>query len=154
MNAPGRRSPRSGEFFAPLPLAALALMVVNDAYLKAAFHSAVTGKLSDIAVCFFMPLFLSELLGIFFGATPRLRLAIGGLVTGALFAALEVVAPVTALALNLLGELGPRVGIMRPFRMTSDGTDLFCLLLIPAALAYGRRRLADYPTSVPSPVKG
>jgi len=153
MRASAQRSPRSSEFFAPIPLAALALMVVNDMYLKAVFHSAVTGKLSDIAVCFFMPLFLSELLGIFFGATPRLRLALGGLVTGALFAALEVVAPVTTFALNLLGELGPRLGIMRPFRMTSDWTDLFCLLLIPAALAYGRRRLADDPTANSRPVK-
>ena len=136
------RAPRSGEFFAPLPLAALALTVVNDVWLKAAFHSEVTGKLSDIGVCFFMPLFLSELLGILLGVAPRVRLAIGGIVTGALFAALEVVPPVTRFALNVLGVLGPRLGVTRPFRMTSDWTDLFCLLLIPAALAYGSRRLA------------
>jgi hypothetical protein len=42
-------NPRSGEFFAPVTLAALALMVVNDIWLKHAFHSAVTGKLSDVA---------------------------------------------------------------------------------------------------------
>ena len=40
-------------------------LVVNDVWLKPAFHSALTGKLSDVAVCFFMPLLLSELLGIF-----------------------------------------------------------------------------------------
>ena len=145
-------APRSGEFFAPLPLAALALTVVNDVFLKRTFHSEVTGKLSDIGVCLFMPLFLSELLGIFLGVGPRVRLAVGGLVTGALFAALEVVPPVTRFALEVLGALGPRLGIMRPFRMTSDWTDLFCLLLIPAALAYGRWRLADGAKSVPLPV--
>ena len=147
------RPPRSGEFFAPVPLLALILLVVNDVWLKPTFHSAVTGKLSDIAVCFVMPLFLSELLGICFGAAPRVRLALGGLLTGALFAALEVVPPVTRFALNLLGLLGPQVGIMRPFRMTSDWTDLFCLLLIPAAMAYGRWRLVVNPKSVLVPVK-
>ena len=68
------RAPRSGEFFAPLPLAALALTVVNDVWLKPAFHSGLTGKLSDVGICFFMPLFLSELLGIFLGLPGRFRL--------------------------------------------------------------------------------
>jgi hypothetical protein len=148
------RAPRSGEFFAPLPLAALALTVVNDVVLKRTFHDAVTGKLSDVGVCLFMPLLLSELLGISFGVTPRVRLAVGSLVTGALFAALEVAPPVTRFALDVLTALGPRIGIERPFRMTSDWTDLFCLLLIPVALAYGRWRLADKPKSFPVPVKG
>ena len=49
--------PRIGEFFAPLPLAAVALLVVNDTWLKPAFHNALTGKLSDVAVCFMMPAF-------------------------------------------------------------------------------------------------
>jgi hypothetical protein len=39
------------EFFAPLPLAAVALMVVNDRVLKPLFHNGVTGKLSDVAIC-------------------------------------------------------------------------------------------------------
>ncbi len=59
MTAGGHAGPRSGEFFAPLPLAALALTVANDIWLKPAFHSELTGKLSDVGICFFMPLFLS-----------------------------------------------------------------------------------------------
>jgi len=141
VNTTAARSPRSGEFFAPLPLAALALCVVNDVWLKPAFHSALTGKLSDVAVCFFMPLLLSELLGIFCGWAPRRRLLAGAIVTASLFAALEVVPPFTRLALDVLDRVGPYLGLHRRFRMTSDWTDLACLLLVPVSLAYGRIRL-------------
>jgi hypothetical protein len=136
----GARFPRFGEFFAPLPMVGLALLVVNDVWLKAAFHSELTGKLSDVAVCFVMPLFISEILGLALALAPRLRLAIGGVITAVLFTALEVVPPVTRVALDVLSAIGPRLGITRPFRMTSDWTDLFCLILIPVAVAYGRRR--------------
>ena len=135
------RSPRAGEFFAPLPLAALALCIVNDVWLKPAFHSELTGKLSDVAVCFFMPLLLSELLGIFGGWPPRRRLLAGAIVTASLFAALEVVPPFTRLALDALDRVGPTLGIHRRFRMTSDWTDLACLLLVPISFTYGYLRL-------------
>lgn len=139
---------RSGELFAPLPLAALALLIANDRWFKPAFHSALTGKLSDMAICFLLPLFLSELLGILFCVSPRRRLPAGALVTALLFAGLEVVPPFTRWTLDLLHELGPFIGINRPFRMTSDWTDLFCLLLVPLAVVYGRRRLG---VSIPDP---
>lgn len=135
------KCPRSGEFFAPLPLAALALIVVNDVWLKPAFHSALTGKLSDIALCFFMPLFVSEVLGILFGVSPRVRLWAGALITAAVYTAQEIVPPFTRFALTVLRAIGPRFGIHGVFRLTSDWTDLFCLILVPAAVWYGRRRL-------------
>jgi hypothetical protein len=135
------RGPRSGEFFAPLPLAALALLVVNDVWLKPAFHSELTGKLSDVAVCFFMPLLLSELLGIFGGWPPRRRLLAGAIATASLFVALEIVPPFTRLVIECLDSVGPYLGIHRRFRMTSDWTDLACVPLVVAAVAYGRARL-------------
>jgi hypothetical protein len=140
------RPPRHGEFFAPLPLAAVALLLVNDRWLKPALHSGLTGKLSDVALCFFMPLFVSECLGLLMGMVPRTRLALGAVFTAALYAALEVVPPFTAWTLRVLAAVGPSLGIWRPFRMTSDVTDLYCLALVPVAVWYGHwrlRRLAD-----------
>lgn len=136
-------SARSGEFFAPLPLSALALTVVNDRWLKPAFHDAVTGKLSDIGVCLFMPLLVSELLGLFFGVRPRRRLWAGALVTGILFTLQEMVPSFIRFAVATLRTIGPWLGIHRRFQLTSDWTDLFCLFLIPAAVAYGTRRLRE-----------
>jgi hypothetical protein len=141
MRATAAPAPRSGEFFAPLPIAALALLVVNDVWLKPAFHSALTGKLSDIAICFFMPLFLSELLGILCRWPPRRRLVAGAVATAALFTALEIVPPFTRLALDCLERVGPLLGIRGRFRMTSDWTDLACVPLVAIAAAYGHARL-------------
>jgi hypothetical protein len=134
---------RSGEFFAPLPLAALALTVVNDVWLKPAFHSGLTGKLSDIGICFFMPLFLSELLGIFLGLLGRFRLWAGALLTTAIYTAQEMVPPFTRFALSVLRAVGPRIGIHGVFELTSDWTDLLCLLLVPMAVVYGRGRIGS-----------
>jgi hypothetical protein len=133
--------PRSGEFFARLPLAFVTLMVVNDFWLKGAFHSELTGKLSDVAVCFFMPLFLSELLGIGLGWRPNARLWTGAAVTAFLYVGLEVVPPFTRFTVGLLRYIGPYLGIHRRFQMTEDWTDLVCVLLVPIAVVYGQRRL-------------
>jgi hypothetical protein len=74
------------EFFSACPLLAVALLGVNDAVLKLAFHNAITGKLSDFAGCFFLPLFTSALAKL---AAPRLaletRLRAGVLVTLGIF---------------------------------------------------------------------
>jgi len=134
---------RSGEFFAPLPLAALALTVINDVWLKPRFHSDLTGKLSDVGLCFFMPLLLSELLGIFFGIPTRARLWAGALVTAVVFTGQEIVPPFARLALSTLRVIGPRLGIHGVFELTSDWTDLFCLVLIPMAFWYGQHRLRE-----------
>lgn len=137
-----RAAPRSGEFFAPLPLFALILLVLNDAWLKPRFHDFWTGKLSDVAVCFMMPLFLSELLGLGFALAPRVRLTCGAVVTAALFSALEVSPWLSQRTVALLDRIGPYLGLGRGFAMTSDVTDLCCVPLVLAAYAYGARRLS------------
>ena len=109
------RSPRCGEFFAPLPLAALALLFVNDVWLKPAFHSALTGSCRTSPSASSCRCLLSELLGIFCGWPPRRRLLAGAIVTASLFAALEVVAPFTRLTLAFLNRVGPYLGINRRF---------------------------------------
>ena len=63
----GRADPRTSErgapeFFSALPLAAVALFALNNGVLKRAWPGLITGKLSDVTICFFLPLFLSALL--------------------------------------------------------------------------------------------
>jgi hypothetical protein len=78
------------EFFAPWPLCAVALLALNDRLLKATFHNDITGKLSDIAVCFFMPLLLSAILGLVALGAHRFRIAAGAAVTAVVYTLLEV----------------------------------------------------------------
>ena len=45
-------------FVHPIPASAVAVLIINDHYLKAHYPGWITGKLSDFAGIFFFPLFL------------------------------------------------------------------------------------------------
>jgi hypothetical protein len=135
------------EFFAPLPVAAVALMVVNDRVLKARFHNTITGKLSDIAICFFLPLFSSALLGVVWRRHPRVRVLVGAGLAAFVFTAQEVWPPFQEGFLAALRVVGAPLGL-RYFVLTSDWSDLLALLVVPLAVAYGWKRLKTSRTSL------
>jgi hypothetical protein len=139
---------RMTEFVAPLPLAAVAAMVVNDRFLKPWLHNAVTGKLSDLAICFFLPLFTSAALGILWRAHPRARLIVGAGLAAFVFAAQEIWTDFQRAFLAVLGTVGAPLGF-RHFVLTSDTSDLWALLMVPIAVAYGWRRLKPARTEMP-----
>jgi hypothetical protein len=124
------------ELGASLPLAAVALLLINDRVLKATFHNAITGKLSDVAICFLLPLLVSAALGMIVASTVARRLWVGAVVTAAIFTALEMS--------DLAGAVFRRA--MAPFHagapivLTRDPTDLLALACVPLAIAYGRWR--------------
>ncbi len=135
---------RMREFMAPLPLAAVVLMVVNDRLLKRLLHNWVSGKLSDVAVCFFLPLYLSAVLGLFWRRQPRARLLTGCVVAALAYVAQEIWPAFQSLFLAALRTVGGPLGLGH-FGLTSDWTDLWTLLMVPLAFAYGARRLAQAP---------
>ena len=137
------------EFFAPLPLGAVVLMVVNDRVLKARFHNAVTGKLSDLAICFFLPLFCSALLGIVWQSHSRLRLVLGASLAAFVFTAREIWIGFQVPFLALLRKLGGPLGLGH-FTLTMDWSDLWALLMVPLAVGYGWRRLGRPPETATS----
>ena len=124
-----------GEISALLPLAMIALLIANDHFLKFVFHNSVTGKLSDVAICFVTPLLVSALLGLISGGNVLWRLWIGAAVTAVVFSALEMS--------DLAGSWFIRaVAILFGAKhtvLTRDPTDLLALLMVPLAVAYGRR---------------
>lgn len=128
------------EFFAPLPLASVALLALNDHVLKRAFGNAVTGKLSDVAVCFMLPLFVSACLGVVTPLSLRVRLWTGAILTITAFTALEIHGPSAAAFARFLPLVARPLGIDGAVRLTEDWTDLLCLPLSFAAVAYGLRR--------------
>jgi hypothetical protein len=129
--------PAMPEFLAPLPLSAVALMAVNDRWLKPAFHNALTGKLSDVAICFFLPLYLSALLALVTRWSLERRVAVGASVTVLLFTALKVSQPAADLFCRLLLPVGAPLGLTA-FRAVADPTDLLTLPLAGAAVLYTR----------------
>ncbi len=131
---------RMTEFFAPLPLLAVALMAVNDRLLKRWFGNAVTGKLSDIAICFFLPLFISAVLGLLWRRHPRARVLAGAAITIAVFTGQEIWPWFEDRFLAAMRFVGAPLGL-REFALVRDLSDLLTLLMVPLAVAYGFRRL-------------
>lgn len=127
------------EFFAPAPLGAVVLMALNDHVLKARLHNAATGKLSDLAACFFLPLLVSGVLGLVAPLRFAWRLALGAMVTAAVFVGIELSDAAGDVFALVTTTLGAPLGVHRVV-LTRDLTDLFALAVIPLACAYAWRR--------------
>jgi hypothetical protein len=130
------RAAALAELGALLPLAMVGLLLANDRLLKLAFHNALTGKLSDVAICFLMPLLVSAALGLIFDCSARRRLGAGGVVTMIVFSALEMSDLAGAWFSHALAILLPGQRIV----LTRDPTDLLALGCVPLAMIYGLRR--------------
>jgi hypothetical protein len=137
------RLPPIPELASPLPLAAVALLALNDHLLKQAWPGALTGKLSDVAGCFVLPLFLSALLAVVTAWPLRRRLALGAAATVLFFAAIKLSQPAADAAARALDLAWPlRAG---PGRIVADPTDLLALPLAAAAIVFGRRAGRAHP---------
>jgi hypothetical protein len=134
------------EFFAPASLAAVVVMGVNDHLLKARLHNAFTGKLSDVTGCFFLPLFLSAVLGLIGGWRLRTRVAVGGVLTALVFTTLELSTRADALFGRAVSLVGGPLGI-HGASMTRDLTDLWALAFVPAGCLYGLNRARQHADS-------
>src|SRR6478609_7581541 len=92
----GQRGRGAPEFFGLLPLMAVALFALNNGVLKRAFPGFVTGKLSDLLICFFLPLFVSALLERISRLEVGSRVAAGIALTAAIFIAVKTSAAASA----------------------------------------------------------
>jgi len=113
-------------------------MALNDAYLKPALHDALTGKLSDLAGCFFLPLWVSALLALGTRWTLRRRLAVGCAATALLFTLVSTSRLAAGAVCAGLEVVTAPLGLSG-HRIVSDPTDLLALPLVAAAFWYGRR---------------
>lgn len=134
------------ELLAPLPLAAVAVLVANDWWWKpaGALPPWLTGKVSDVAGVFVLPLVLTAVTALVLRAAARLgapvdwtlrrrRLAIAIAVTAALLAATKL-SP--AIADQIAALLGARA------RIVADPGDLVALPVLAGTWLHGRRTLA------------
>ena len=129
------------EFFGVLPLLAVSLFALNNFVLKRAWPGLVTGKLSDLLICFFLPLFLSALLARVSPLGAATRVAAGIAVTAAIFVAVKTSASASRVLDHdialLLGPFGIRTA---PNRV--DVTDLWALPMLVLAWLHARRKAA------------
>ena len=117
----------------PIALAALALLAVNDHYLKAAYHNGLTGKLSDVAGVVLLPFFLKAISGC--------RNWVAVVVTGLFFTWWK--SPYSQGFLDAFNSLG----WFHAGRVV-DYTDLLALVLLPLAY-YALRDAERRPAATP-----
>jgi hypothetical protein len=135
----------------PVAIGAIALLVLNDHVLKAAFPGFVTGKLSDLAGLIFFPLFLQAAWEVgqsirgTASSSSRSALTYSVLLTGLAFAVIKIHPGAADLAGAIFGwlqwliALAPAHGPWSTHIVT-DWTDLIALpaLLIPWLIGSGR----------------
>jgi GNAT superfamily N-acetyltransferase len=156
----------------PLPLVAIALLLLNDQVLKRAAPGFVTGKLSDVAGLLFFPVFLVAVVEVCLSAIGRWRgpsrnLLFGAVVaTGATFAIVKVLPvgeSVYEIALGLgqwpfraIAALagGSSVPALAPVDLTRDPTDLIALAALAIPFAIGARRVAGEAADPIAPARG
>lgn len=123
----------------PVAIAAIAVLLLNDHVLKAAYPSWLTGKLSDFAGLVFFPLLVAALIAPLArrGRIARDRLLTACVIaTGVGFAAIKLWEPATVVCEHVLGWLQLGSG---PVQIVRDPTDLLAL----AALAFPLFRRPD-----------
>lgn len=145
----------------PVPVGAIALLIVNDHVLKASFPGWWTGKLSDVAGMVFFPLMLQALVELLDRREPfrprRSALIACACATGLVFAATNTVPwaahayrvglgilqwPFRLVASFLSGQ-GPVT--WAPVRLTEDPTDLLAVPFVLVAVGVGWSRGSGPP---------
>jgi hypothetical protein len=137
------------EFFGALPLMAVALFALNNGVLKRAFPGIVTGKLSDLLICFFLPLFVSALLERVSRLETGTRVGAGIVLTAAIFVAVKT----SVTASRLLDR--DIAWLLQPFGLRSapnrvDVTDLCAFPMLALAWLHARRSIPERPRPLES----
>ena len=143
-----------GALLHPVVLAAIALLVFNDHFLKAAWPGPITGKISDFAGLVFFPLFLQALCQLALAITgrdsapTRSQIAAAVVAVGVVFAATKLWPEANGAVSHVMGAMqwlvGQVIGIRSPgpvpVEMARDATDLVALPSLILAYALGRPR--------------
>lgn len=140
MNARAASSPsgaRAPEFLAWPPLLAVVLFTFNNFWLKGRAPGLLSGKLSDFAACFFLPLFLSALLAHVTPLPARARVAIGAAITVVVFTSVKTSAAASGLLDALCAALGSLVAF-HSAKNRVDPSDLFALPMVLLACLWAR----------------
>jgi len=135
----------------PIALAALAVWILNDHYLKRFHAGALTGKLSDVACLIVVPLLAVAAIEIVRGTSSRATWFACITSTGVVMATINVFDSAAFLYRWGLGiahwplrvVLSGELVAVHPARLTMDPTDLLTLpvLLVPGWLLFTGARL-------------
>lgn len=144
----------------PVSVLSLAVLVINDHFLKQRYHDLLTGKLSDGAGLVFFPLFLASLTEVLLSIVirkqwciPKRGLGICILATGAVFGLTKTFTPIGHIYRTLIAVMewpffavesklrGSVVPGVSGTHLVHDLTDLLVLPLLIVPWWFGRQKL-------------
>lgn len=126
-------------FFTWQALGAVALFGLNNFWLKWAFPGYLTGKLSDAAAAFFLPLFLSALLAPLTPFSAAKRISYGSGITLAVFLCVKGNEMCSSLLNRLVEILTSWTGLVLMPNL-ADPSDLIVLPIVAISWHFGRQR--------------
>lgn len=142
------------EFLHPRPLLALAILTINDHWLKGSglLPGWLTGKLSDVTGLFFFPLLVTAIARTLASVVLRRRVALRPwllacaiALTTIGFVLLKTVPAFVEWFQWASPKLDP-LGVVRRVRVTMDLTDLLTLPVMAATWWHGRRYFGETTT--------
>jgi hypothetical protein len=128
------------EFFNPWCLIAIVLFSINNLYWKLDYPNWITGKLSDFAVCYFLPLYVSALLSLVVDWKLRQRLRVGVMLTALIFTLVKTSGYMSGQLNLLLSQITTAFGF-GPSANIADPGDLIALPLIGIAYLYTIKKM-------------
>jgi hypothetical protein len=134
-----------GYFIHPIPLAAVAMMVLNDRILKHQFPGWISGKLSDFAGIFFMPLFLCALINVGrnFGQNKKFCWISSAQLVGAILSVDLIFVAIKLFPFCAAWYVSVMTSIGFPSRVVQDPTDLIALTMNWATYLFARSSFDD-----------
>lgn len=127
------------EFFNAGCLGAVSVFALNNYAWKYQYHNWLTGKLSDLAACFFLPLFFSAILSLLVSWPLQRRVLAGACVTIVVFTLLKTSSLASGWFDDQLSILTTFVGLGRSINI-ADKADLIALPMTGLAYFYGASR--------------
>jgi len=127
------------EFFNVWCLSAVAIFALNNHYLKHHYHNWLTGKLSDFAACFFLPLFISSLIILLVNWPARARVLAGCVITIVVFGAVKISPWASEFLNTILSAITTTAGFGKSMNL-ADISDLIALPLVGLAYVFGISR--------------
>lgn len=126
---------QSEPLYGAVPLGTIALFVLNNFWLKSTLPGVVTGKLSDVCACFFVPLFVAAGLRELTSWTLRKRLHYGAAVMVLSLILVKGTEAGSHFLNSMIAQATAFSGLtFRP--NVADPTDLFALPMVALSYLY------------------
>jgi hypothetical protein len=133
------QSRHSDEFFNWTVILSLAVFVLNNWWLKLAFHNWFTGKLSDFLFCFFFPLYCSAILAMATDWPIRIRVWLGVGLTLVAFVPMKTSSEISSWVSEALSVVS-RILLGSGTFHVADPTDLIAAPIVLCSVLFALKR--------------